>query len=308
MFLGRMVRALHTTSSYPRTQAFSGARRLTTTGSPLLSSLEEDFAGRRIRRKFNDDNDNVDDDNDAWKPKTRERDDRGGQDDGKGDDDWGTPWPSRQAPSGRNDNRKSVGRGWDGNYTPKPRSSRRGGGPAERGNWRGGVDKPNHFNDERRNAPSDFSPRGIGGGRGRQNGQYRDPKEAGVRQINMNNLEAEGFVHLYGLSSVLNALQANQRDLTTIKERSAKFGDDGDGDDEYSFTDREPPKPQAQFRPYLFVQERKSSGRRGQKAADAERVLALAEERGVPVAEVDKGILNTLSANRPHQVRNRCQD
>ena len=37
-------------------------------------------------------------------------------------------------------------------------------------------------------------------------------------------------------------------------------------------------------------------------ATDAERVLTLAEERGVSVTEVDKGILNTLSGNRPHQV------
>lgn len=117
----------------------------------------------------------------------------------------------------------------------------------------------------------------------------------------MNALEGAGFVHLYGLSSVLNALQANRRDLTTSSERGAELVGDDEEDDEYSLTDREPPKPQAQFRPYLFVQERRSSSRRGQKATDAERVLALAEERNVPVAEVDKGILNSLSGNRPHQ-------
>jgi hypothetical protein len=121
----------------------------------------------------------------------------------------------------------------------------------------------------------------------------------------MNALEGAGFVHLYGLSSVLNALQANRRDLVTVQERAAGLGgddEDEEGNDEYRSVDREPPKPQAQFRPYLFVQERTSSSRRGQKASDAERVLALAEERNVPVVEVDKGILNTLSGNRPHQV------
>ena len=130
----------------------------------------------------------------------------------------------------------------------------------------------------------------------------------------MNGLEAAGFVHLYGLSSVLNALQANRRDLITSQERSENDSDDGDDrwtswndDDEEEATEksvnREPPRPQAQFRPYLFVQERKNEGgRRGQKSSDAEKVLALAEERGVPIAQVDKGVLNSLSENRPHQV------
>jgi RNA 2'-O ribose methyltransferase substrate binding len=115
----------------------------------------------------------------------------------------------------------------------------------------------------------------------------------------MNDLEAAGFVHLYGLSSVLNALEANRRDFSSDKERNS-YEDDDDGS---ASVKREPPKPAAQFKPFLFVQERESSTRKGQKATDAERVLALAEERGVPVAEVDKGILNTLSGNRPHQVR-----
>jgi hypothetical protein len=97
----------------------------------------------------------------------------------------------------------------------------------------------------------------------------------------------------------LNALQAERRDLTTIQERTME-------DEDTTTSTSEPPKPQAQFRPYLFVQERKSSTRRGQKATDAQRVLALAEERNVPIAEVDKGVLNTLSGNRPHQVRISC--
>jgi hypothetical protein len=113
----------------------------------------------------------------------------------------------------------------------------------------------------------------------------------------MNALEGAGFVHLYGLSSVLNALEANRRDFTLDKERHAEENEDD------APVERDPPKPPAQFRSFLFVQERTSTTRKGQKATDAERVLALAEERGVAVAEVDKGILNTLSGNRPHQVR-----
>ena len=138
----------------------------------------------------------------------------------------------------------------------------------------------------------------------------------------MNALEGAGFVHLYGLSSVLNALAAGRRDMETSMEKSdggdsSRFDDfdklggwddeNDDDDDDFGAHSRsarkEDVKPQAQFRPYLFVQERRSSGsdRRGSKVSAAKEVMKLAEERGVPVAEVDKGILNVLSGNRPHQ-------
>lgn len=127
----------------------------------------------------------------------------------------------------------------------------------------------------------------------------------------MNALEGAGFVHLYGLSSILNALQANRRDLTTIHERSSTtewFDDENEDLANSSKEESLAPKPQAQFRPYLFVQEgRNSNTRKGQKASDAEKVMALAAERNVPIEEVDKGILNTLSGNRPHQVSQRCE-
>jgi tRNA G18 (ribose-2'-O)-methylase SpoU len=166
-----------------------------------------------------------------------------------------------------------------------------------------------------------------------------DDSSAASRSINMNALEGAGFVHLYGLSSVLNALATGRRDMKTSMEKSdenedfsSRFdgldsspipaqsggwdddkvgewdGDKGnDFDDEYGAPRRSPRKeevkPQAQFRPYLFVLDRKSSGsdRRGSKASAAQEVLKLAEEQGVPIAYVDKGILNVLSGNRPHQ-------
>ena len=130
-------------------------------------------------------------------------------------------------------------------------------------------------------------------GRGQRNNSNRNDESKG-RAINMNGLEAAGFVHLYGLSSILNALIADRRDFESDQERFAHNDNESDASRE--------PKPEAQFRPYLFVQEQRSSTRKGQKAVDAERVLKLAEMRGIPVAEVDKGVLNTLSGNRPHQV------
>jgi hypothetical protein len=136
----------------------------------------------------------------------------------------------------------------------------------------------------------------------------------------MNALEGAGFVHLYGLSSVLNALSTGRRDLETSMEKtdfdSSRFDalDEGGGswdddkyDDDFSAPSRskarDAVKPQAQFRPYLFVQERKSGGsdRRTSKVSAAQEVLRLAEEQNVPIAHVDKGILNVLSGNRPHQ-------
>ena len=35
----------------------------------------------------------------------------------------------------------------------------------------------------------------------------------------MNDHEGAGFVHLYGLSSILNALQADERDFTTVHKK-----------------------------------------------------------------------------------------
>ena len=117
----------------------------------------------------------------------------------------------------------------------------------------------------------------------------------------MNALEGAGFVHLYGLSSVLNALKAGRRDLTTSHEKSDLWADEDEDTEEEN---RTPPPPQAQFRPYLFVQDKEFTQRRGSKADQEKQALELAEEYGIPIARVDKGILNTLSGNRPHQVSN----
>jgi 21S rRNA (GM2251-2'-O)-methyltransferase len=152
-----------------------------------------------------------------------------------------------------------------------------------------------------------------------------------ARSINMNALEGAGFVHLYGLSSVLNALSANRRDFQTSKENmdtglvvdDDRFSDLSPNADNYQFdedddndfdtatrqkkegTTNHEVKPQAQFRPYLFVQDRSTgpskSGRRGSKAAAASEIIDLAQQRDIPIEYVDKGILNTLSGNRPHQ-------
>lgn len=229
------------------------------------------------------------------------------------DDDWGTP--RRQ----RNDSFDGDN-GFDDDWgAPRDRSRRdeRGGGRGGRGRGRGGG------RGRGRGRGRDFQQEGRGGkneNSRKRNKKKGDDSSAASRSINMNALEGAGFVHLYGLSSVLNALSTGRRDLTTSMEKtdteavdSSRFeglSDTGgwdDSDDDFGAprqsSRKEEVKPQAQFRPYLFVLDRKSSGsdRRGSKASAAEEVLQLAEERGVPIAHVDKGILNVLSGNRPHQ-------
>jgi len=146
------------------------------------------------------------------------------------------------------------------------------------------------------------------GGRQRDGGEddnrrsfRRGPeKKKDEKKINMKALEGAGFVHLYGLSSVLNALKADRRDFA--RPESFIDIDQLKGEElEHELKQRER-KPEAQFSPWLFVQEKSArGGRSADKAIAAEQVEQLAEERDVPIARVDKGVLNTLSGNRPHQ-------
>lgn len=124
----------------------------------------------------------------------------------------------------------------------------------------------------------------------------------------MRALESAGFVHLYGLAPVRNALAADRRDFSRAEDRIDL--DELDEESRQHELKQRERKPEAQFGPWLFVQEPKggrqqrgggSGGRSTDKSIQAEQVLLLAEERGIPVAEVDKGVLNTLSGNRPHQ-------
>ena len=79
----------------------------------------------------------------------------------------------------------------------------------------------------------------------------------------MNALDGAGYCHLYGISSVLSALESNRRDFTAPEDVSLsdRF-DDANEDDAYYSEEREggddempERKPEAQFRPWLFVQD-----------------------------------------------------
>lgn len=120
------------------------------------------------------------------------------------------------------------------------------------------------------------------------------------RKINMNALTQAGFIHLYGLAPVLNALRANKRDFSRAEELIDLSELQGEAL-EHEMAQRSR-KPEAQFSTWLFVQDsRTSSSRSSDKLMQAEKILALANERNIPVATVDKGVLNTLSGDRPHQ-------
>jgi len=129
--------------------------------------------------------------------------------------------------------------------------------------------------------------------------QKQHKKEDNDRKINMRALEGAGFVHLYGLAPVLNALKADRRDFTRPEDWIDI--DELEGADLVQEQQQRDRKPEAQFSPWLFVQETRGTSRARDKAARAAQVLELAEQVGVPVAYVDKGVLNTLSGNRPHQ-------
>lgn len=146
------------------------------------------------------------------------------------------------------------------------------------------------------------SGRGNGRGTGRdakpiRQGDSNTKNSAADIKINMKALELAGFVHLYGLAPIVNALTVGRRDMTNSV--SYVDMDQLDGEDlEHEKRQRER-KPEAQFSPFLFIQE--GQQKKGDKANMAEEVERLAREREVPVAYVDKGVLNTLSGARPHQ-------
>jgi hypothetical protein len=117
-------------------------------------------------------------------------------------------------------------------------------------------------------------------------------------------LEKAGYMHLYGLAPVINALTVKKRDF--VSQDSIVDIELLNGEDlEHENRQRER-KPQAQYSPWLFVQENMqygSGGKTGDKADTAKEVEQLAKDNNVPVAYVDKGVLNALCGSRPHQVR-----
>jgi 21S rRNA (GM2251-2'-O)-methyltransferase len=213
------------------------------------------------------------------------------------------------APRGRGgDKRRNDGRGGSDNRSNWSSSSSRSDRGGDRGTYsrndgeRRGADRRGG---ERRSGDRNTS--GYGQSRGDKGDEQRTfrggaparTKEPEELKINMRALEGAGFVHLYGLASCVNALQANRRDFTRPEEL-IKI-DELEGEDLALEMKQRARKPEAQFSPWLFVQDQATSKRTGDKALTAELLVELAKERRIPIATVDKGVLNALSGNRPHQ-------
>lgn len=273
--------------------------------STALRDTSLDDQGRRVRNRPTDDNDNGggwEDFDPVGQPARPERSysqdssrssgggGGGGRDSNYGWDDVGPP-PARSDRSssagGRQSNRNDYGdssssagrrNSYDSSSSKQPFRKQGGGG------------------DRRKNNNSSSS-----NSYGNNNNNRQMDKEEDARKINMKALEGAGFCHLYGLSSVLNALAANRRDLRRPEDVIDMTVLEGE-DYQHELKQRER-KPEAQYTPWLFVQEQRGPqrGRSTDKAAQAEKLLELAKERNIPVATVDKGVLNTLSGNRPHQ-------
>ena len=222
-------------------------------------------------------------------------------------DDWFEGAPERTGGGGGGGRGRGQRFRDDGGYGGDSRggSQRRGG----RGGGRGGGGRQQ----DRRGGYGRGGDRG-GRGDGRQRGRRSGPpgEEGGERKINLRSLEAAGFVHLFGIAPVLNALSAGRRDLVLSSEKSEAgvtplqnlLTDQLNEEDQGQEMDV---KPEAQFSPWLFVQETsqrgagRGSARSASKARAAREIEELAEERGVRIARVDKGVLNSLCGSRPHQ-------
>jgi len=289
-------------------------------GNIVLRDTELDDQGRRISRRSGRRNSDHNGD-------LQEREVGEGSSFGWGEDDEDVDYHNRNDDDdGDRDgddfaaSKTSAGGGWDdfdpmdsSTFAPSRSSSShrqnrfpsRGPPSRQRGKPVGGYSSAN---DNRRQRTSSGGGGGSGRGRGRDGDSQRNRRgeqqsKEDERKINMKALEGAGFVHLYGIAPVRNALRADRRDFTRPEDRIDIDLLEGE---EYEHEQRQRErKPEAQYSPWLFVQ-KQSSGRGGgtrtvEKSVQAQQVLELAERRGIPVAEVDKGVLNTLSGNRPHQ-------
>jgi 21S rRNA (GM2251-2'-O)-methyltransferase len=278
-----------------RTARYSRWHPLSTAISfPTLTSVDGKSSGSTTAIRLSDSNLEIDAEGRLIRKTARSGENKNG---------WDTFDPLRQKSSTVSEPQRRYGRGgWVDDYegwditgsgaTPRPKlsSNRRASPSNNRRLTRRRLDSS-----DRRHNQND---RWI-----RPSSRKSDSSSEEYNKINFRNLDLAGFDHLYGLSSVLNALQANVRSFANPANvfLEPDKGDEATGMDDTAL----PLKPEAQLRPYLFALDPRngSSGshRSSDKQIQANKILHLAEQYNIPIAYVDKGVLNTLSNNRPHQ-------
>lgn len=295
-------------------------------------AIEYDDQGRRIRLR-NSDNSWQSDGSDKATPDNHSSKDykdnpyaytgkRRSQDYGNSnrrnmDDD---AWPTR--PSSKESYNDSWGRDRNRSSTTKRRDGDRNRyGGREKGSFGGSQRqrRDDDFGKERRydkgisrGRPARLQTRGRGvdytSNRKRFDDDWRNRRgHDDEDRVDLRALEEAGFVHLYGITPVLNALKAGRREMThpnvvNNKEWMEQYS-------EFPQQANSPFRPETKASPWLFIQESSgklggggsTAGRSRDKRLQAEQISDLAKDRRVPIAYVDKGVLNTLSGNRPHQ-------
>ncbi len=295
----------------PKSQSFTSS---TATPPPRTSV---DGSGRTMRRRREENSYDNDDDwgdstrrnNNSYQQQQQQQQKQRTYYNNNEEDDWDVG-SSRSAKDDDNDEQYYEPYEYSKPQSSKNRGNRGGnsfGGGRGGGRGRGRSGRGGHG--------SSGVGRGRGGGRGGRGNSFesgsrmnrrqetgQSSSDAQDRKINLRALEGAGYVHLYGLAPIINALKAKKRDFNNME--SVVNLDLLEGEDlEHELKQRER-KPEAQFTPWLFVQENMmngSSGKTGDKAAAAHEVELLAKDLEIPIAYVDKGILNTLCGNRPHQ-------
>ncbi|GKZ00763.1 hypothetical protein MPSEU_001028100 [Mayamaea pseudoterrestris] len=309
-------------SSFPLALAVANRRATIMSSistSRLFSSIDEE--GRRMRRRNTDENSSSDggsssssssssrinngwDDFDplaATTPSTRQTYTKDADDGGP----WGGNTSERRTYN--KDSRQSGGSSYNSDRNSGSQRRREDSFSSSRRSSNGRPPQRRDQGDRSYDRDSG-NRRSISGNNNNRRSDFRstaDQQEKDQRRTNLAALAKAGFVHLYGLAPVLNALQANKRDFTR-PEDLIDLGELSGEALEHELAQRAR-KPEAQYSPWLFVQDNSrsisssTSSRSGVKSLQADRILALAAERNIPVATVDKGVLNTLSGERPHQ-------
>jgi len=280
--------------------------------------IQSDSEGRRVRRSSQSE---VQDDSyggwDAQEDKSSASSNKGGWDDFSPHSDKPSLDPYDYGRRGQSSSSRSS-RGSDRpSDRSSDRSSRRGSDrSSRRGPDRSSRRREPHDDSRRRRSEydDDFVERDFNRGAGnrgtfsrREKPKHQSAEEEGAsRKINLRALEGSGFVHLYGLTPVINALSACKRDFSQPDNWIADIEqEDLENESTRKLYEHELKqqnrKPEAQFSPWLFIQERSSGGRNFEKSQQEQELMQMAKNREIPMARVDKGVLNALSGGRPHQ-------